>query len=147
VPKVVIAKSDRGLNNLSYIHRQELHQLGVQNMTQDPKEIFGPEYYLPSNREYSYGWYLNRFAKGIDLDYGVHFTKDGQHLLDIANIDRTCPILIKYLENLDRDVLIEELMLKIVEIPDDIKYTIESHYENNYGMEVEYVAEVHRKWE
>lgn len=54
--------------------------------------------------------------------------------------DRTNELLIKVIENLDKEANGPHAKLKIVEIPDDVNYIIEEYD----GLE--HIAEVHRTW-
>lgn len=58
-----------------------------------------------------------------------------------SNLDRTCPIMIKLLEDHGSEFMSEPCAkLKVIEIPDGIEYTVEQYD----GME--WIAEVHRTW-
>lgn len=54
--------------------------------------------------------------------------------------DRTNPVLVEVVEQLGEAADTDASELKVVEIPDDVEYTIED-YDG-----IEWVAEVHRTW-
>ena len=54
--------------------------------------------------------------------------------------DRCCPHLVRVVEELGRNAGEEFASLKVVEVPDDVQWTIQDHDGS------EWVAEVHRTW-
>jgi hypothetical protein len=68
------------------------------------------------------------------------FTLDKKYLLYSRDINRTHPLLIKCIEELDEKANGQFAKLKIVEIPDGVEYTIED-YDG-----IEHIAEVHSTW-
>ena len=54
--------------------------------------------------------------------------------------DRCCPHLVRVVEELGRNASEEFAKLKVVEVPDDVQWTIQE-YDGS-----EWVAEVHRTW-
>jgi hypothetical protein len=61
--------------------------------------------------------------------------------LGYTSADRADPVLVRVVEELGSEANGEHAKLKVIEIPDDVKWTIEE-YDG-----VEWVAEVHRRWE
>jgi len=80
------------------------------------------------------GFSLSREAYeklGLEWDgYGYDYSED-----------RANPLLVKVVEELGKDAWGDCATLKVVEIPDDIKWTIEKYD----GLE--HIAEEHRTWE
>lgn len=90
---------------------------------------------------------INRCYGGFSLSPAalLHYVVRGGKLEDGDDIgysieDRSDPILVGVVEDLGVAANGYGAMLKVVEVPDDVKYTIE-----NYDG-VEHVAEVHRTW-
>ena len=55
--------------------------------------------------------------------------------------DRADPILVRVVEELGSEADGEFARLKVIEVPDDVKWTIDDYFG------AEWVAEVHRKWD
>jgi hypothetical protein len=62
------------------------------------------------------------------------------HILDDLRYERSHPLLIRVVEELGTEANGDCAKLKIVEIPDDVEWSIEE-YDGN-----EWVAETHRRW-
>lgn len=95
---------------------------------------------------------IRRYAdlKGIKLlvvdnefggtDYYVDGIKDDEHYFWHMDIDRDDPALVQVVEELQEKSEGSYASLKVVEIPDDVDWTIQEHDGR------EWVAETHRKW-
>lgn len=72
---------------------------------------------------------------------GIHINEYGWEVGNSDNrLERNDPVLIQIVKELGYEVSHGFANLKIVEVPDDVKWEIES-YDGN-----EWVAECHRKW-
>ena len=66
-----------------------------------------------------------------------------ENIIDDWNIDRTDSALVKVVETLgEKAGQGKYIKLKVVEIPDDVKWYIENHHQGDG----EYIAEEHRTW-
>ena len=66
-----------------------------------------------------------------------------ENIIDDWNIDRTDSTLVQVVETLgEKAGLGKYIKLKVVEIPDDVKWFIGCHYQGDG----EYIAEEHRTW-
>lgn len=111
--------------------------------------LYTIEHYYGKNNETMYKRDLETWEKYInkeplddlDIDDVTCFTPDKKHILHEYNIDRNEPLLVQCIQELGEKSCGSYCgKLKIVEIPDNVKYTIES-YDGK-----EHVAEVHRTW-
>lgn len=83
------------------------------------------------------------FEKMSTQDEDGLYTTANQYSDSISIVepnDRSCPNLVKVVEKLGADVNGAFADLKIIEIPQDVEYTIEE-YDG-----IEWVAEVHKTW-
>lgn len=103
------------------------------------------EEYYGKNNEGSYlrdiiGWEKYLISKEKRDTGLVIFTPDKKHILNEYRIKRNEPLLVQCIEQLGTKANGDYSKLKIVEIPDNIEYTIEE-YDGR-----EHIAEVHRTW-
>jgi hypothetical protein len=86
---------------------------------------------------------LIRQDRAIFAKYGSHWYVDevtDANYFSYYNIERNDPILVRVVEELGEEANNRFAELKVVEIPDDVKWEI-NEYEG-----VEHVAEKHRTW-
>jgi len=91
------------------------------------------------NRRYG-GFRISREARELYCKYSLEINKVKGEYHDF-DVDRTDPILIRVVEELGDKANGGFAELKIVEVPDDVRWTIKD-YDG-----IEWVAEVHRTWE
>ena len=91
------------------------------------------------NRRYG-GFGISREARELYNKYYLEiYNKTGDY--HDYDVDRTDPILVRVVEELGEQADGGFAKLKVIEVPDDIEWTIN----DNDG--IEWVAEVHRTWE
>lgn len=80
--------------------------------------------------------------KGLNLEKrGERYYSDGEIFYSYYDINRDDPILVDVVEKLEKLSWGQLSALKIVEIPEDVDYTIEEY--DGY----EHIAEKHRRWD
>lgn len=91
------------------------------------------------NRRYG-GFGISREAREL---YSKYYLERYKRIGDYHDydVDRTDPILVRVVEELGEQADGGFAKLKVIEVPDDIEWTI-----NDYDG-IEWVAEVHRTWE
>ena len=84
----------------------------------------------------------NKNWYNLPLDLKIEWNeKYSAQTLNVRNINRDCPYLVQTIEELGDEANSEYSQLKIVEIPDNVIWTIEE-YDG-----CEWIAEAHRTWE
>lgn len=97
-------------------------------------DIKGVSYEIKRYTEYD-----GRLSKDEDL-FGLDGKHYGRYSPIFSDLERHDPILVQVVEELKEKAGDWASKLEIVEIPDDVKYTIEEY--DGY----EHVAEAHRTW-
>jgi hypothetical protein len=72
--------------------------------------------------------------------YAQYAAEEGQPGIGERTCDRTDPILVRVVEELAGEASAEFSEIGVVEVPDDVKWTLQE-YDG-----IEWVAEVHRTW-
>jgi hypothetical protein len=118
-----------------------LYAKGMTCIACDVEKYYGKNYPIRANEDLQ-KW-REYLSGNVEPSYFVTiFSPDEKFVLDRYGIkDRSDPLLIECIETLgSKDVSGQCAKLKIIEIPDDIEYTIEE-YDG-----IEHIAETHRTW-
>lgn len=113
----IVINAAYGRFSVSYKAFKLLKELGAEGMDDEPYP--GETYADGSIRE----------KEGFMADY-----------FSVMDVPRNDPTLVAVVEKLGREACSEHSNLKVVEIPDDVEWTIEE-YDGN-----EWIAEKHRTW-
>lgn len=136
--KVVINACFGGfsLSKAAMLRYAELKGLSV--TVEDKDSFVGPSYWLepdPAKRENQDNFYLL-----TPEERQASNQRHAAQRLHERNISRSDPTLVQVVEELGKKAAGSYASLKIVEIPDDVKFEIKEY--DGY----EHVAEVHRTW-
>lgn len=128
--KIVINKCWGGFG-LSKKAVMRLHKLGCKHVEEQTREQFFGNSTIDDTIEKQ-----DKTLKMLQMPMKNDIILSDEHRSD----NRSCPFLVKVVEEMGEKASGEHSNLKIIEIPDDIKYTLEDYD----GME--HIAEKHRTW-
>jgi len=142
--KKVVINACYGGFNLSPKALLWLYARGMTGIAYDVKKYYGSQYSDERFTNDLQKWknYLS-CSQSNDYYFMTVFSPDEKFVLNtFACFDRSDPLLIECIETLgSKEVSGSCAKLKIVEIPDDVEYSIEEYD----GFE--HIAEVHRTWD
>lgn len=140
--KVLINTKHGGFGISNEAYEAYLTRIGVKFYKWD-KDVFGFATYTTVPREE----YELIEEEDKSLPIGIQndgspsrYTRINEMYLMSSDLQRTDPILISIIEEMGEKANGSHARIKVVEIPDDVKWTIEE-YDG-----IEWVAEVHRTW-
>lgn len=121
-----------GISNLAKERYAEIK--GIKLYKSSEKVVFGYSYYLCPEEEF-----LKIQEEDKDLKC-ERYVRSNNLIFSDYDLERTDPILVQVIEELGEESFGDYAALEIIEIPDDIEYSIEEYD----GLE--HIAESHRTW-